>query len=79
MSNVLSGGQTLSGPRAVLLDVWSGIWYSVLLGTRTRQSPLLSVRLVGQVSCEVQLQSPTWAPLFVKGSAGDAGTGVNNS
>ena len=28
MSNVLPGGHTLSGPRAVLLNVWSGDWYS---------------------------------------------------
>lgn len=28
MSNVLSGGQMLSVPRAVLLDVWSADWSS---------------------------------------------------
>lgn len=33
MSNVLSGGQTLSGPRAVLLNVWSGVWYSPAAAT----------------------------------------------
>lgn len=60
-------------------DKWSEIWHSVLLGTHTRR--VLAECQVGgadelwRLSCNPQPK----APLFIKGSAGDAGTDVNNS